>query len=385
MLDQSLRDRLIILATTVLAFSALYAPQPILPRLAGEFATDPARVSLLITATLLPLGLAPVFYGYWLESLPARSLLRGAVLLLALAQLPFLFVDNLWLLIAVRLFQGLLLPAIFTSLMTYLSTTTPVEQVRGVMATYIAATILGGFFGRALSGLVAGFTDWRVTFALLALGLGLSWWALGRLTLDARTRFARLEADAALRVLADRVYRQAYAIIFLVFFVFASLLNLLPFRLTELSQELSEGRIALVYSGYLVGVIIALSSMTLTRRLGGEAPTILLGLGAYTLGVALFALPSTTAVFAVMWLFCAGMFLVHSVLSGYLNHRALERKGVVNGLYIAFYYAGGTLGSFLPGWLYRHFGWNSYIVLLLGMLGVALGLGVALRRQMVAG
>ena len=34
--------------------------------------------------------------------------------------------------------------------------------------------------------------------------------------------------------------------------------------------------------------------------------------------------------------------------------------------------AGGALGVYLPGHLYRHFGWWVYVTLLVGMLGVSL-------------
>lgn len=370
----------IILFTTVLAFSALYAPQPILPLLSAEFAVGPAQASLLITAALLPLGLAPVFYGYILETLPARTLLRGSVLLLAVSEIPFLITDAFWLLVAVRGFQGLLLPAIFTSLMTYLSAMTPAEQIKRVMSIYIAATIFGGFAGRAVSGLIASLGSWRHTFLLLGLGLGLAWWWLGRLDVDARARFARLSVGAAAGILRKGPFLRAYLVIFLVFFVFASLLNLLPFRLVELSDTVSSLRIAAVYSGYLVGIAVALGSMAITRRLGGEVPAILLGLAVYIIAVLLFALPSVALIFATMWVFCAGMFLIHSVLSGYLNHRASEAKGVVNGLYISFYYAGGTLGSFLPGYVYRHAGWEGYIGCLAVVVTAAAAVAFGLRR-----
>ncbi len=367
-------DRAIILYTTVLAFCTLYAPQPLLPRLALEFGVGADQAGLLITACLLPLGLAPVVYGYLLETVPARSLLRGAVLLLALSHLPLWLAGEFWVLVAARLIQGLLLPAIFTSLMTYLSSTAAPEQVRKTISAYIAATILGGFAGRGLAGLMADLAHWRLTFLLLLLGLLLAWWLLGRLTPDAKAHFARLEGNAVLAVLSRPGFRAAYGIIFLVFFVFASLLNLLPFRLTELSAMVSDSHIALAYSGYLIGVAVALGSTALVTRLGGERQAILLGLGAYLSAVLLFILPSLPMIYATMWLFCAGMFLIHSVLSAYLNHLAPERKGVVNGLYISSYYAGGALGSFLPGLLYRHLGWSAYIACLALLLAAALWL-----------
>jgi YNFM family putative membrane transporter len=53
---------------------------------------------------------------------------------------------------------------------------------------------------------------------------------------------------------------------------------------------------------------------------------------------------------------------------------------VINGLYVAFYYGGGTIGSYLPGYVYRDFGWNGFILLLCAVILVALALAVHLSR-----
>jgi YNFM family putative membrane transporter len=78
--------------------------------------------------------------------------------------------------------------------------------------------------------------------------------------------------------------------------------------------------------------------------------------------------------------FAAGMFTLHSVLSAFLNHLETERKGLVNGLYVSAYYAGGALGSYFPGFLYQKIGWTAFILLLLLLLGALTGLCVMLRH-----
>src|SRR5690606_6997113 len=50
------------------SFTVLYAPQPLLPLLAAELGVGCPAASLLITVTLLPLSIAPVAYGFMLES-----------------------------------------------------------------------------------------------------------------------------------------------------------------------------------------------------------------------------------------------------------------------------------------------------------------------------
>ncbi len=64
------------------------------------------------------------------------------------------------------------------------------------------------------------------------------------------------------------------------------------------------------------------------------------------------------------------MFLVHSVASGYLNKLATSQKSLVNGAYIAIYYSGGVIGSYLPGIVYKNFGWAGFIGTLLIMVTI---------------
>ena len=341
------------------------------------------RVSLLITLTLLPLGLAPLVYGFVLEAVPARTMLRLSTLGLALSEIPFLVADSFPPLAAARLVQGLLLPAMLTALMTYCSSMVATDQVRRVIGIYVASTILGGFLGRAASGVVADLFGWRAPFALWMLGLLMAAALIGLLRQDARVGFSRLKPRLIAEIWARPVYRRGYLVIFLVFFVFASVLNLLPFRLKVLQPEASESAVAMLYLGYLVGSVIALNSTRLVAWFGGESRAILVGLACYAAGMALFALPRPGYLYVSMFVFCAGMFLVHSVLSGYLNHLASERKGVVNGLYVSLYYSGGALGSILPAILYRHFGWNVYLGVLGLLLFVACLAALSLRRVLV--
>jgi len=57
--------------------------------------------------------------------------------------------------------------------------------------------------------------------------------------------------------------------------------------------------------------------------------------------------------------------MAHSLLSGFVNTLTHENKAIANGLYISFYYTGGTLGSFLPGIFIRDFSWTVFVYSLL--------------------
>lgn len=367
----------IVLLVTILTLSALYAPQPLLPVIVAEFGVSREAAAFLTTVCFIPLSIAPLIYGYVLESLSPRRLLRGAVLLLAFSELLFYAGTSFPVLIGVRLLQGLLIPALLTSLMTYVATVTPSGSVQRAMGIYIAATILGGFLGRACSGMLATWFGWRSSFLVLAASLLVSFFLLRRLAETAPLGLVRATPRTLLKVLQDRALLPIYLVVFCLFLVFAAIMNFLPFRLTELSDRASELRIGLMYTGYLLGMASSLNAVRIARYLGGERRAMLVGLAVLAATLVGLGVPRVEVFFAVIFLFCGAMFLVHATASGLLNRRAGTSKGIVNGLYVAFYYGGGSIGSFLPGYAYRYFGWNGFLALLLLVAGA--GVLCALR------
>ncbi len=66
---------------------------------------------------------------------------------------------------------------------------------------------------------------------------------------------------------------------------------------------------------------------------------------------------------------------------GQVNHLGDRYKGVINGIYIAAYYFGGALGSWLPTKLYRRAGWIPFLAALGAVVAIAaLSLQIALRQ-----
>ncbi len=349
-----------IVFTTILSFSALYAPQPLLPLLARQLSIELPAASLLMTVVFVPLSIAPLAYGLLLGTVSPRRMLQVAVPLLALSQIPFLFASSYIVLLGARFVQGLLIPAILTALMTFAAQNR--GELQRAMSVYIASTIVGGFAGRAVSGALASAFSWRAPFLFLLISLAISFVFLLRLPEPGALKILRPDPRRLLQLLADSRLRVFYVVVFCFFFAFAALMNFLPFRLTALQGTTSELKIGLTYSGYLLGVVTALGSAAICRRLGGELTTIRVGLAIYALALLGFLTGNITVLFGLMFLFCGAMFLVHSTCSAYLNRIGGGDNGMVNGLYVASYYFGGMLGSFLPGLVYRQFGWVVFVV-----------------------
>jgi YNFM family putative membrane transporter len=336
--------------------------------------------ALLTTVAFIPLSLAPLFYGVLLETVSARRMLRLAVLLLAITEGLMFVVEPFAGLMVLRLVQGLLIPAMLTSLMTYTSQVTAKSDLARAMAWYIAATILGGFAGRAFSGLIASLLHWRFSFLFLGFALLVAWFWLGRIADASSVRVARPDMKVIGAVLADPVVRTAYAMVFCFFLVFAAMMNYLPFRLTELSPNADEFRIGMAYLGYLMGIVVSLNAVRIHQRCGGAERAMVGGLVFFILALLVMAVPQVAALVGGMFLLCGASFLTHATATGYLNRHMFEYKGVVNGLYVAFYYGGGAVGSYLPGYVYRGFGWSGFVAVLIVVLLVALLLAVRLSR-----
>ncbi|MBE0490668.1 MAG: MFS transporter [Sulfurospirillum sp.] len=355
---------MIVYACTILALCTLYAVQPIQPLFESEFSLTRFEAVIFTTAIMLPLGFAPIFYGYILESVSLKRFLRNAILLLGILELLFAASDTYPLLLFIRALQGFLIPAILTSLMSYISFITPKELVQQAIGYYIAATIFGGFIGRLLSGILSDLFGWRVFFMLLGLALLVMYGLLIYLSEEAKVSFVKPKAKEILDILHVKPFATIFAMMFLIFFVFQAVLNFLPFRLTSMSSQIGFGKVGLMYAGYIIGFVISVRVLWLIKFFKGETRAIIIGIFIYLASLQLFYIGNYAVLFVAMFALCAGFFIIHSVASGLINKLAHEKRAISNGLYLSFYYAGGAFGTFAPGVFFQYLGWNAFIVLL---------------------
>ncbi len=371
---------LLAMMATVFAYVVLYSPQPLLPFFANTFGIAKSHAALLITVTMLPMSIAPLSYGYLLESLSATKLLRWAILLLAITEAGFASATSFNMLLIVRFMQGLLLPAVLTSIMTYLSATAPDGKIQRIMSFYITATIIGGFLGRLVAGGFATYFHWRLFFAVLAALLFVSFFLLKRLQVE---EVQLHPTKPNLATLAEVVKTRNNALVLLsvicLFFVFVALLNFLPFRLAGLRKETSELFTAFMYSGYIMGAFASLAAGRLVRRLGGETNAMVLGFLCYSAAIMVTLVPNEWIIFAALFLFCGSMFFVHTIAAAVVNKNSIRNRGIANGLYVACYYGGGVLGSYVPGIVYERYSWNVFVMMLLAVAGF--GLVIALINR----
>lgn len=367
------RNQLIILYCTIVAFAILYEHQTLLPLLAQQWGRSLSDVALLTTVTMLPLAIAPLVYGYFLERFSSRHMLIGGFALLLITQSILSTAPDYSWFIALRAIEGLLLPAIFTSLMTYTSASGGQLSSRRNISFYIAATIIGGYCGRIVTGLVTDLSSWQSSFWMWSFLALIALLALFKLDTDPRGALVKISLAEISMLVAKPINRAGLIAAFMLFFISAAMMNFLPFRIVELNPHISTGAMSLVYTGYLVGAVIAIFSPRLVILFKSEKRTLVIAVGLYLGGLLMFMLGDIGLFYLAMFVLMAGMFSIHSVLSGYLNHLESKRKGILNGLYVSSYYSGGVIGSFVPGLVYESYGWGAFCSLLLLFI-VLLGL-----------
>ncbi len=357
--------------TTVVTFCSLYAAQPIQPLFQQEFQLSDFQAILFTTLMMAPLGVAPLFYGYLLESFSAKVMVRWALFFLGILEIFFSLAGDYLTLLAIRAVQGLMIPAILTSIMSYISYSSPKEKVQHAIAAYIAATILGGFLGRFLSGLCTDLFGWRFFFFILGLLLLLNCYLLKDMVRDAKMHYARPKLGEIISLLRAKEFFWLYTSIFCLFFVFAALMNFLPFELKKINPSFRETGIGLLYLGYSMGILVSLNTRRIIKYFGNESDAIGVGILIFGVGILFFLIENYIVMFVTMFVFCAGLFTAHSLLSGFVNKLARQNKAIANGLYISFYYTGGTLGSVLPGAIFQRYGWNIFLIQLFCMICLA--------------
>lgn len=350
----------LLIACTVLCYFCLYGPQPLLPVFEQEFGIGVQAAAALITISFAFLASAPLLYGVLLEAWPARRVLQVALLVLSLSTVGFACAQSYGWLLTARALQSAALPAAITSIMALVAATHRQAQMQTAMAIYVATTIAGGYLGRLGAGAVAQFLDWRLFFFVVGGGLLALAVAAGTLPSGEGTKRGEKPTPRLIGVvLADPQNRTIYATIFCVFFTFATILSFIPFRLADLSGQSSPLEAGYIYSGYIIGIGIALASQRIADIMGGPRRAVLIACSIYVCATLSLIVPNTPLLFVTMFVFSGAMFLFHSLAIGHLNARTTRLHGLTNGLYVASYYAGGILGSYLPGLLYQSTGWAA--------------------------
>lgn len=360
------KELLIIIYTITILLSVMYATQPLQPLLANEFEISIVKASSFTAVIMLFLAISPIIYGYILESVKTKKVLISASIILFLTNLALGFAPNYEIFLLIRTIEAIVIPAILTACMAILANDK--ENTKLNMSIYVASTVFGGLVGRVFSGFIAEEFGWRIVFFSLSFALLIGLYFIKQLSFDGDANIVKPKIKDITQILKDKRFIVIYMLMFTIFFVFAGLLNILPFRIKELMPQTSETQIGLLYLGYGMGIIISLSIHKIVIFFKKELRTIIAGIIIFILATSLFLSTNPLFLFSLVFVFCIGMFTIHTVSTRIANSLKASQKALTSGMYLSFYYIGGAVGSIVPSIVYVKFGWDITIYMFLGLL-----------------
>jgi len=150
-------------------FLNVYCTQPLLPYLRQLYNASEIAVSLTVSATILGVALAAPVVGLMAESIGRKKVIVPSLYVLTAPTLLAATSHSLNQLIFWRFVQGIFVPGVIVVIMAYINEEFPLQRVGKAMSAYISGTILGGFLGRYVSGVVAHRFDWQEAFLVVGL------------------------------------------------------------------------------------------------------------------------------------------------------------------------------------------------------------------------
>ncbi len=374
--------QLAVFALVSASFTNIYLTQPILPVLQEEFGVTTVQVSMTVSAVILGIVLSNLFFGFLSDRFPIHPIILLGGLCVGCGGLLAAFTTDFRILVSARLFQGLFIPALTTSLAAWLARTLPVERLSVVMGSYVSATVLGGLGGRLLGGWIHPPLHWRYAFfsasALIVATTVLALLVLPRT--KKKNNLAKTGEDTFISLLFRRELLLMYCCGAGGFLMFSTVFNFLPFRLAGPPFHFSTEVITLIYLVYVLGIFMGPLAGRLSNRLGGGntliGGTCLLGLSFF-----LLLLPWVSAIVVALMGICAGFFTIHATAVGLLNRKLSRSHGKANALYVLFYYCGGWLGITGAGFAFEHAGWKGVIGFVICFLVIPLATGLSEKRS----
>ncbi len=359
-------------STGLATFALLYAPQPVLPQIAGEFGLQPGSASLAVSVATGALAVAVIPCAVLAERIGRRRVIVWSVLAAAVIGLLLPLAPSYPVFLVLRVLQGLATAGIPAVAMAFLAD--EAKAVGAAIGALIAGNSAGGMIGRLVAGVATDWIGWRGALAVVA-GFSLVCAVVTAVYLPGGKPTTRRERGLR-TALTDRVLLAQYAVAALGVAAFVSLFNVIAFRLA-----LPPGVASLVFLAYAAGGVCSALAGRLADRHGRAR--IALGALAVTVLGALTTVPDNLVAIGLgLVVFTGGFFAAHAVASAWVGARA-QAKGPASGVYLFAFYFGSSVGGTAGSTAYQSWGWTGLVALVVGWLVLA-ALAVVLAQRLSA-
>jgi predicted MFS family arabinose efflux permease len=346
------------------AFLNIYSTQPLLPLLTRTFGASTFEAGLTITAPTVAVALFAPFIGRLADHLGFRRVIILSAWTLVFTTAFGATASNLHQLIFWRFLQGVATPGIFASTVAYVHEVWPPSHAGRATAAYMTGTILGGFTGRAVSGIVAADVSWPAAFVVLAIltavvAAVLTTW-LPPEPARANGRSARTGRGSFGHLVRNRRLVATCGIGFTVLFTQVAMFTYVTFHLAAPPYSLSTVALGWLFVVYLVGAVVTPFAGHWIDRYGhraGIASAMAIG-GA---GALLTLIPFLPAIVLGLALCATGVFTAQATTSSYIGAVTTSDRALAVGMYSTFYYSGGSVGGALPSLFWATGGWTACV------------------------
>jgi len=345
-------------------FLQLYSPQPLLVVFREYFGESEARVSLIVSSAAFAVALFSPIIGMFADAVGRKRIIVPCIFILSAATFGCALAQNLNQLIFFRFIAGVCTPGVVAVIIAYISEEADNGTAGSVMALYVTGTVLGGLTGRLSAAFIADYFLWRYSFiflSILTLSGAVSVW----LFLPASKKFVivpewRNAFPAMIRHLGNRRLTATYITGFNALFCHVGLFTYANFYLSKPPFSLSTSALGLIFLVYALGIVVTPLAGRIIDRIGYRA-------GAIT-AICFIAAGALLTLFSSLPMFITGLavastgiFIIQASASSHVGHAAEGARSAATGLYVAFYYLGGSAGATALAVPWALGGWKALV------------------------
>jgi MFS transporter, YNFM family, putative membrane transport protein len=348
------------------AFLTVYATQPILPILMKALGISAGLASLTVTASTLGMALTAPMAGRISDRIGRKKTIVIAGFGLAATTLAAASAWDLPSLLFWRFLQGVFTPGIFAVTIAYVNDEWGAAEAGRGMSKYVGGTVVGGFLGRFLAGLIASRYDWHFVFLVLG-GLNLLSALIIWRFMPLETRKPAPPASgfwaAAAEHFRNPLLLATYAVGFCVFFSLISTFTYINFYLAKPPFSLSTAVIGSLFFVYLTSAVVTPIAGRYIDKFGHRF-VLLCGMAGGAVGSLLTLVPNVVVIVIGLALVCDAVFVAQTCSSGFIGVATKTNRALAVGLYVMVYNIGGSVGSAAPGPVWKTYGWPGVVALI---------------------
>jgi len=367
-IDKDISSGLIILLATAcgIIVANLYYAQPLIGVISNEIGLSNSSAGLIVTLTQIGYVVGLLFLVPLGDIVENKKLILILLFLSAFALISMVFVKSATLLLIASFFIGLgsVAAQVLVPLVSYLSS----ENARGrVVGNVMSGLLLGIMLARPISSLVADMWGWNAIFALSATVITVLAFVLSKVLPTrkpkAKTNYTTLLNSMWQLLRTTPILRRRAIYHACVFGAFSLFWTTVPLLLSSPAFHFSQTAIALYALVGITGAIAAPIGGRLADR-GWTRPATGIALTVAIISLLLPLFFQSSSPFGIAVLVIAAILLDMGVSANLVLSQRLifslspEIRSRLNGLFMAIFFLGGAVGSFIGGWAYALGGWN---------------------------